>query len=206
MRSTSPFGWRTGSKVWQGALRLTRRAPMIGCDVRHGHRGVGRRPRHRPPGLRPWPPARDDGESREGDAGVPEGAARTARDREGARERRSVENQPRSQTERLFESRPGSPCPRLCGDHALIHLLAELGAHPLPPLVLQAGHIGEVVAADEQVSRADGFPEADDGMVAVRRRRSSRRARPSQRKWRHRRRSDPVWRRRIVLQIVHSPP
>ncbi len=42
--------------------------------------------RHRPAGLRPGSPARDDGQSREGDAGVPEGAARTARDREGARE------------------------------------------------------------------------------------------------------------------------
>ena len=41
------------------------------------------------------------------------------------------------------------------------------GLRPLPPVVFQAGHAREVVAADEQVSRADGFPEADDGMVAA---------------------------------------
>src|SRR2546428_4155036 len=48
------------------------------------------------------------------------GLRKPARDREGAPERRPVENQPRSLTERLLESRPGSPCPRLCGDDALI--------------------------------------------------------------------------------------
>ncbi len=73
-------------------------------------------------------------------------ARSTARDREGARERRPVENQPRSLTERLFKSRPGSPCPRLRGDDALIPIYRQhSGVRPLPPLLLQAGHVGEVV-------------------------------------------------------------
>ena len=38
------------------------------------------------------------------------------------------------------------------------HLPAELGVRPLPPLVLQGGHAGEVVAADEHVARVDRLP------------------------------------------------
>jgi len=49
-----------------------------------------------PGGLRPRSPARDDGPPRWGFAGVQEGAARAAREREGVPERRPVENQPRS--------------------------------------------------------------------------------------------------------------
>jgi len=38
---------------------------------------------------------------------------------------------------------------------------------PLPPRVLQAGQVGEVVALDEHVARADRLPEVDDGVVPV---------------------------------------
>ena len=47
------------------------------------------------------------------------------------------------------------------------HLSADLGVRPLPPLVLRAGHVGEVVPLDEQVARVDGLPEVDDGAVAL---------------------------------------
>src|SRR2546427_11764305 len=61
--------------------------------------GTARRAGDRPAGLWPRSPARDDGESREGVAGVQEGPARTAGDREGTRERRpSLETQARSLT------------------------------------------------------------------------------------------------------------
>src|SRR5262249_48459025 len=46
------------------ALRRARRAPMLGSDVRHGRGRTARRARRRVAGLRPWPPARDDGKSR----------------------------------------------------------------------------------------------------------------------------------------------
>ena len=42
---------------------------------------------------------------------------------------------------------------------------AELGVRPLPPLVLQAGHVGEVVPPDEPVARVDGLSEVDDGPI-----------------------------------------
>ena len=46
---------------------------------------------------------------------------------------------------------------------------APTRAHPRtrsrPPLVLQAGHVGEVVAADEHVARVDGLSEVDDGIL-----------------------------------------
>jgi len=38
---------------------------------------------------------------------------------------------------------------------------------PLPPLMLPAGHVGEVVAADEHVARTDGLSEVDDGVIAL---------------------------------------
>jgi len=41
------------------------------------------------------------------------------------------------------------------------HLAAELGMRPLPPLVLQAGHVGEAVSLDEHVARADRLSEGD---------------------------------------------
>src|SRR5439155_23743470 len=40
------------------------------------------------------------------------------------------------------------------------------GVRPLPPLVRQAGHGGEVVAADEHVARVDRLSEVEDGTVA----------------------------------------
>src|SRR5207247_3422887 len=40
-----------------------------------------------------------------------------------------------------------------------------LGARPLPPLTLQGGQVGEVVAAGEHVARVDRLPEVDDGVV-----------------------------------------
>ena len=46
------------------------------------------------------------------------------------------------------------------------------GVRPLPALVFQAGHVGEVVAADEHVARTDRL--VDDGAVPPRRHRSSR--------------------------------
>jgi len=46
-------------------------------------------------------------------------------------------------------------------------LVAELGVRPLPPLVLQGGQVGEVVAAGEHVARVDRLPEVDDGVVPL---------------------------------------
>ena len=37
-------------------------------------------------------------------------------------------------------------------------LRADLGVRPLPPLVLQAGHVGEAVPPDEHVARVDRSP------------------------------------------------
>src|SRR6266581_4939213 len=42
---------------------------------------------------------------------------------------------------------------------------ASLRKSPLPPLVLQAAHVGEVLPLDEHAARADGLPEIDDGVV-----------------------------------------
>src|SRR6266446_4576240 len=39
------------------------------------------------------------------------------------------------------------------------------GVRPLPPLVLQAGHVGEVVVGDQPVVQRDGFREGDDAVV-----------------------------------------
>jgi len=47
------------------------------------------------------------------------------------------------------------------------HLPADLGVRPLPPLVLQAGHVGEVLPLDEHVARADRLLEVDDGASSV---------------------------------------
>src|SRR2546426_10088904 len=47
------------------------------------------------------------------------------------------------------------------------HLPAEREVPSFSPLVLQAGHVGEVVAADEHVARADRPPEVDDGAVPL---------------------------------------
>jgi len=38
---------------------------------------------------------------------------------------------------------------------------------PLPPLVLQTGHVDEVVPLDEHVARVDGFSDVDDGAISV---------------------------------------
>ena len=43
---------------------------------------------------------------------------------------------------------------------------ADLGMRPLPPLVLQPCHVGEVVAADEHVARVDRLPRGGR-MVAL---------------------------------------
>src|SRR5207302_826434 len=45
------------------------------------------------------------------------------------------------------------------------HPPAELRVRPLPPLVLQAAHIGEAVEAGGHVARVDGLPEVDGGAV-----------------------------------------
>src|SRR3989442_11754972 len=64
------------------------------------------------------------------------------------------------------------------------HRPAELGVRPLSPLVLQAGHVGEVGTRDEHVARVDRLPEVDDGaipLVVTWSSRSCRRACPSRR-------------------------
>ena len=47
------------------------------------------------------------------------------------------------------------------------HLPAERGVRPLPPLVLQVGDVGGVVALDQHVARVDGLPEVDDGVITL---------------------------------------
>src|SRR5256885_15297755 len=46
-------------------------------------------------------------------------------------------------------------------------LPAELGALPLPPIVLQAGLVGEVAPLDEHGSPSGSAPRGDDGAVAL---------------------------------------
>ena len=46
-------------------------------------------------------------------------------------------------------------------------LAAELRVRSLPPLVLQAGHVGEVGTRDEHVARVDRLSEVDNGAIAL---------------------------------------
>ena len=86
------------------------------------------------------------------------------------------------------------------------HLTAELGMLPLPPLVLHAGHVGEVLPLDEHVARVRGLNEVDDDAIPLRRRgRSCRRDRPFGTRTAPWSLVGSPW-SRILAQILHTQP